>query len=151
MDNENCVNNANNSQLLTCELENKSKLNFTCYTIKSGASKTKQSSSEVRVINFKSFFYTSDIEQQICFDENVQEHCLNQTKTCYLYSETKNSNNNQTIKEFEWTTTKTASGIGALIFTICIYIGAIYFVYMQKENARTQNAPKQEITAGTSQ
>lgn len=81
----------------------------------------------------------------------MHEHCLNNTKTCYLYSGTENNNKNETKREFEWTPTKMASGIGALVFTVCIYLGTIYFVCMQKENDETQNAPKQEIKTSTSQ
>lgn len=86
--------------------------------------------------------YFLDVDDRICFDSNMQQNCLNNTKTCYLYVEKSKNETEETKKGFEWTTPKIASGIGALLFTVSIYIGALYFVYMQKSENETQNVQK---------
>ncbi|XP_055303876.1 uncharacterized protein LOC129569176 isoform X2 [Sitodiplosis mosellana] len=116
-DNKNCEKNASDPQLLTCDLGNELKLEFTCYTIKS--------------------------EKRICFDNNMQTNCLNGTKTCYLYNE---KSKNETESRSKLTSSKIASVIGALIFTVGIYLGAIYFVCMQKGGTRTRNLPKRSTS-----
>lgn len=75
---------------------------------------------------------------RVCFDNHLQKYCSSNTKACYFYKnpdskiDEKYNDEEKGFLNIKWTNSKISSAVGALTFTVVIYLGVIYFVIIQK-------------------